>query len=77
MLGFKSVEAAQGTLVVIELMPMIRKRPLEGGAEQGLAAAEQVHALAASSSPDRGSCTPAQNLRQSPLSYLVIGGRPP
>jgi putative transposase len=46
-LGFKSFEAAQGTLVGIELMHMIRKRLLEGGAEQGLTAAEQFYSLAA------------------------------
>ena len=33
MLGFKSFEAAQSTLVGIELMHMLRKRQLEGGME--------------------------------------------
>jgi putative transposase len=47
MLGFKSFAAAQGTLIGIELMHMIRKRQLEGGAEQGLTAAEQFYSLAA------------------------------
>jgi putative transposase len=47
MLGFKSFEAAQSTLVGIELMHMLRKRQLEDGVEQGLAAAEQFYTLAA------------------------------
>jgi putative transposase len=46
MLGFKSFEAAQSTLVGIELMPMLRKGQLEDGMEQGLSAAEQFYALA-------------------------------
>src|SRR6266436_4719819 len=50
MLGFKSFDAAQGTLAGIELMHMIKKKQLvvEAGAE-GLTAAEQFYALAASS----------------------------
>jgi putative transposase len=48
MLGFKSFDAAQDTLVGIELMHMIRKKQLrvEAGAE-GLTAAEQFYSLAA------------------------------
>jgi len=48
MLGFKSFEAAQCTLVGIELMHMIKKRQgvVEEGSE-GLTAAEQFYALAA------------------------------
>jgi putative transposase len=48
MLGFKSFDAAQATLVGIELMHMIKKRQLavEEGNE-GLTAAEQFYALAA------------------------------
>ena len=48
MLGFKSFEAAQGTLVGIELMHMLKKGQLVGeeGAE-GLTPAEQFYALAA------------------------------
>jgi putative transposase len=48
MLGFKSFEAAQDTLVGIELMHMIKKRQMivEAGAE-GLTAAEQFYSLAA------------------------------
>ena len=48
MLGFKSSEAAQGTLVGIELMHMIKKRQLviEEGNE-GLTAAELFYSLAA------------------------------
>jgi hypothetical protein len=51
MLGFKAFEAAQRTLAGIELMQMIRKQQLEGGAEQGLTAADQFYALAAESFP--------------------------
>jgi len=48
MLGFKSFDAAQGTLVGIELMHMIKKRQLviEEGNE-GLTAAELFYSLAA------------------------------
>ena len=48
MLGFKSFDAAQGTLAGIELMHMLKKRQLvvkEG--DEGLTAAEQFSALAA------------------------------
>jgi len=47
MLGFKSFEAAQSTLVGIELLHMLRKGQLEDGVEQGRTAAEQFYALAA------------------------------
>jgi transposase-like protein len=48
MLGFKAFEAAQSTLIGIELMHMIKKRQLvvEDGAE-GLTAAEKFYSLAA------------------------------
>ena len=48
MLGFKSFEAAQDTLVGIELMHMIKKRQMvvEAG-EEGLTAAELFDSLAA------------------------------
>jgi putative transposase len=48
MLGFKAFDAAQGTLVGIELMHMIRKRRMimEAG-EEGLTAAELFYSLAA------------------------------
>src|SRR5438477_6827829 len=48
MLGFKSFEAAQGTLVGLELMHMIKKKQLmvEAG-DEGRTAAEQFYALAA------------------------------
>jgi transposase-like protein len=46
MLGFKSFEAAQPTLMGIELMHMLRKGQLEDGIEQGLSVAEQFYALA-------------------------------
>ena len=47
MLGFKSFDAAQSTLVGIELMHMIKKRQvvMEAG-DEGLTAAEQFYALA-------------------------------
>jgi len=41
MIGFKSFDAAQATLVGVELMHMIWKGQLEGGREQGCSAAEQ------------------------------------
>ena len=47
LLGFKSFDAAQSTLVGIELMHMRRKQQLEDGVEQGLTAAEQFSSLAA------------------------------
>jgi putative transposase len=47
MLGFKSFEAPQHTLVGIELMHMIRKGQLKDGVEQGQTSAEQFYALAA------------------------------
>jgi putative transposase len=48
MLGFKSFDAAQSTLVGIELMHMLKKKQLlvEAG-DEGLTAAEQFYALAA------------------------------
>jgi len=48
MLGFKSFDAAQSTLIGIELMHMIKKRQvvMEAG-DEGLTAAEQFYALAA------------------------------
>jgi transposase-like protein len=48
MLGFKSFEAAQDTLVGIELMHMIKKKQMrvEAG-DEGLTAAEQFDSLAA------------------------------
>jgi hypothetical protein len=47
MLGFKSFEAAQSSLVGIELIHMPHKGQLENGVEQGLTAGEQFYALAA------------------------------
>jgi transposase-like protein len=48
MLGFKAFEAAQSTLVGIELIHMIKKRQMmrEAG-DEGLTAAEQFYTLAA------------------------------
>jgi hypothetical protein len=48
MLGFKSFDTAQGTLVGTELMHMIKKRQMvvEAG-DEGLTAAELFYALAA------------------------------
>jgi putative transposase len=47
MLGFKSFDAGQCTLIGIELMHMIRKDQLAGGVEQGLTPAEQFYSLVA------------------------------
>jgi putative transposase len=47
MLGFKSFESAQSTLVGIELMHMLRKGQLADGVGQSLTAAEQFYVLAA------------------------------
>jgi len=47
MLGFTSFDAAQSTLVGIELMHMLRKRQLDNGVEQGFTTAEQFYVLAA------------------------------
>jgi putative transposase len=47
MVGFTSFDAAQATLVGIELMHMLRKRQLRDGVEQGLTAAEPFYVLAA------------------------------
>src|SRR5438094_7996438 len=48
MLGFKAFDAAQSTLVGIELMPMIKKGQLVvEERDKGLTAAEQFYALAA------------------------------
>ena len=46
MVGFKAFDAAQATLVGIELMHMLRKGQLTDGSEQGRTAAEQFYALA-------------------------------
>ena len=47
MLGFKAFEAAQDTLVGVELMYMIKKRQtVAGDGDEGLAAAEQFSELA-------------------------------
>src|SRR3989449_2323688 len=55
MLGFKSFDAAQDTLVGIELMHMIKKRQMVVGAgEEGRTAAELFYSLAASSLPRQG-----------------------
>jgi transposase-like protein len=46
MLGFKSFEAAQSTLIGIEPMSMIKKGQLEGEEFAGFTAAEPFYALA-------------------------------
>ena len=60
MLGFKAFDAAQSTLVGIELMHMIKKRQLvvEEGNE-GLTAADLFSSLAASSLPQTGATAPS------------------
>jgi len=45
-LGFKAFDAVQCTLAGIELMHMLRKGQLAGGAAQGQTPAEQFYALA-------------------------------
>jgi transposase-like protein len=47
MLGFKSFEAAQGTLVGIELMHKLKKRQMVEAGEESLTAAELAYSLAA------------------------------
>jgi hypothetical protein len=47
MLGFKSFDAAQSTLVGIELMHMLRKGQLDDGLARDLTLAEQFYSLAA------------------------------
>ena len=46
MLGFKSFEAAQLTLIGIELMHILRKRQMEDEGAQGLGMAKQFYSLA-------------------------------
>ena len=46
MLGFKSFEAAQLTLVGIELIHILQKRQMEDEGAQGLTVAEQFYSLA-------------------------------
>jgi len=55
MLGFKAFDAAQATLVGIELMHMIKKKQmvLEAG-DEGLTAAELFYSLAAYASHRQG-----------------------
>jgi hypothetical protein len=57
MLGFKSFDAAQDTLIGIELMHMIKKRQMmiEAG-DEGRIAAELFYSLAAYPSTDQGNC---------------------
>jgi len=58
MLGFKSFDAAQSTLVGIELRHMLRKRQLvlaEGN--EGLTAAALFYSLAACTSRRKGHCS--------------------
>ena len=47
MLGFKSFEAAQQTVVGIELMRMLCKGQMNDGVGESLSAAEQFYSLAA------------------------------
>jgi hypothetical protein len=47
MLGFKTHETAHRTIAGIELMHVLRKGQLEGGAAQGRAPAARFYALAA------------------------------
>ena len=58
MLGFKAFEAAQNTLVGIELMHMLKKRQMvvEAG-DEGLTPAEQFYARLPNHSTDRSNCS--------------------
>ena len=47
MLGFKSFDAAQSTLVGIELMHMLRKGRIDDRVGHGITAAKQFYSLAA------------------------------
>jgi putative transposase len=47
MLGFKSIDSAQSTLVGIELMHMLREGQLDDGLARDLTLAERFYALAA------------------------------
>jgi transposase-like protein len=47
MLGCKAFDAAQATLIGIELIPMLRKAQLRGGKEAGRSVAKQFYTLAA------------------------------
>ena len=47
MFGFKTHDTAQRTIAGIELMHMLRKGQMEGGAAQGRTPAEQFYSLAA------------------------------
>ena len=47
MLGFKSFDAAQDTLVGIELMHMLKQRQMVEAGDESLAAAELFYSLAA------------------------------
>ena len=60
MLGFKSIDAAQSTLTGMELMHMSKKRQwISKGGQEGLPAAEQFYALAASFPSSHASLTPS------------------
>jgi putative transposase len=47
MLGFKSIDSAQSTLVGIELMHMLREGQLDDGLARDLTLAERFYSLAA------------------------------
>ena len=60
MVGFQSFEAAQDTRVGIELMHMLKKRPLVvGDGDEGRTAVELFDSLAASSPPQTGGPAPS------------------
>ena len=70
MLGFKAFDAAQSTLVGIELMHMLRKGQLVGGRERGPHCGRTVlHSgclIPTQTGAPALSCPPEQILRQSP-----------
>jgi hypothetical protein len=64
-LGFKSFATAHATLVGIELMHMLKKGPLMIEKEsEGLTAAKQFYALAASSRHQQGNSPPIVSTRK-------------
>ena len=65
MLGFKSFDAAQGTLAGIELMHMIRKGQLAGGAERASLRPNSSTLWPHNHSPTGCPAPSSQNLRQS------------
>jgi len=66
LLGCKSFEATQDTLARMELRQMLRKEPMNGGAEHGLTAAAPFYALAASFLPQQDFLSPPSKVATEP-----------